>query len=689
MTGMDNPLAQPALQAVGWALLHFVWQGFCVAAVYAVVRVALRQRSSDARYTAACGAMVAMLVVAVATFAVFYAETATPSPAPAGPFESARLDPGPTPDLAPAATAPAREGVAASMRAWSRAWLEPALPWLTTVWLAGVTFLSLRFLGGLAVAHRLKRRFTAPVEPAWQDLVDRLSLRLGVERAVRLCESAAAEVPTVIGWLSPVILVPVGLLAGLSPAQVEAVLAHELAHVRRCDYLVNIVQTMVETLLFYHPAVWWVSRQVREERENCCDDLAVAACGDVLVYARALAELEDLRGAVPAGALAANGGSLVRRIERLLGRPSGGHYAPAYLTGVLAVIALGSLMAGARAADAPAKIVAAIAAVGLAPSNAESSTEPAATPAASRQQPNAGNAANAGSPVEAEADEAEEDTVEVEEAEDPQEPDSEEGSGLDYIDELAAAGYSKLSVEQLIAMRNHGVTGEYVRALAAAGYKNLSVDDVVTMAVHGVNAEYIRGLAAAGYANLTGDAIVSMRIHGVDPDYVRELASLGYTKLSAEDLVGMAVHGVGAAYVQELKAAGYANVPLDSIVALKVQGVSGEYVRAMAASGFPSLSIEDLISMKVQGVSPSYVRDLAALGYAKLSTDEIISLRVQGVSGNYIREIKDLGYSPSVEELIGMRVQGVSGKYIRSLKERGFDKLTIDQIIRLRIAGIK
>src|SRR5205085_6589248 len=112
----------------------------------------------------------------------------------------------------------------------------------------------------------------------------------------RLCRSALVEVPTAIGFMKPVILLPASTLTGLAPAQIEAILAHELAHIRRHDYFVNLLQSVIETLLFYHPAVWWVSRRVREERELCCDDLAVRASGDAIAYARALSELERLKG---------------------------------------------------------------------------------------------------------------------------------------------------------------------------------------------------------------------------------------------------------------------------------------------------------------------------------------------------------------------------------------------------------
>jgi BlaR1 peptidase M56/HEAT repeats len=157
-----------------------------------------------------------------------------------------------------------------------------------------------------------------------------------VSRPVRLVASALTQVPAVIGWWRPVILMPVSVLTGggLTPLQLDALLAHELAHVRRHDYLVNVLQTVIEALLFYHPAVWWVSTRVREEREHCCDDLAVAACGDARFYATALLTMEQLRTA-PALALAANGGSLVGRVRRLL-TPAAGEAFPRWMAGVVA-----------------------------------------------------------------------------------------------------------------------------------------------------------------------------------------------------------------------------------------------------------------------------------------------------------------------------------------------------------------
>ena len=178
-----------------------------------------------------------------------------------------------------------------------------------------------------------------------------------VSRRVRLLPTDRVDSPSVIGWLRPVILAPVGVLCGLAPEQVEALLAHELAHVRRHDYLVNVLQGIAESLLFYHPAVWWISNQIRTEREHCCDDLAVEASGDVLVYARALAELESMRPAHFKAALSANDGSLLRRIQRLADpvaahRPAG--WGVAWSLGALLLVGIaGVAVSGAQAQSPP------------------------------------------------------------------------------------------------------------------------------------------------------------------------------------------------------------------------------------------------------------------------------------------------------------------------------------------------
>ena len=194
------------------------------------------------------------------------------------------------------------------------------LLWVVMVWLAGAVVFWVRLAGGWVVAARMRSMLVRRAPPEWQEILRRLGARIGLSRPVRLLVSALVQVPTVVGWLRPVVLVPVGALSGLPAEHLEALLLHELAHIRRHDYLVNILQSVAEALLFYHPAVWWVSGHIRAERELCCDDVAVSVSGDALTYARALAQLESYRPAHLSAAVAANGGSLSDRIARLLGQ---------------------------------------------------------------------------------------------------------------------------------------------------------------------------------------------------------------------------------------------------------------------------------------------------------------------------------------------------------------------------------
>jgi GWxTD domain-containing protein len=304
MTLLESWVHTPLAQSLGFALAHSLWEGVLIAAVLAAALCVAR--SSRARYGAACAAMLLML----ASFGVTLVRL---MPRPAGLAQGPRPFIGvPAPPAAlPIAPLPPPESLT----------LSGLLPWIAPFWAAGVLFFYIRSFGGWMAARHLRRSGVCRAPGDWQRRLDALAARLRVSKPVALLESCLAEVPVVMGYARPVILMPVGLLAGLPVAQVEAILIHELAHIRRQDYLVNLMQTFVEGLLFYHPAVWWISGAIRAERENCCDDLAVAATGDARQYAVALAALEQYRGAASDLALAANGGNLVKRIRRLLQQP--------------------------------------------------------------------------------------------------------------------------------------------------------------------------------------------------------------------------------------------------------------------------------------------------------------------------------------------------------------------------------
>jgi TonB family protein len=210
-------------------------------------------------------------------------------------------------------------------------------------------------LGWLDV-QRIRRHAERMIASPLRDTLDRIADELGVKRHVQFFESSLVDVPTVIGWLRPTILVPASALAGLAPSQMEAILAHELAHIRRFDYLVNGLQNVVETVLFYHPAVWWVSGEMRREREHCCDDLAVTLVGSRVTYAGALASLEESRERALTFGVAATGGDLLARVRRVLGAPAPRRQQPSMLLAAVVIAGLSVVGLAGRAPQATASL---------------------------------------------------------------------------------------------------------------------------------------------------------------------------------------------------------------------------------------------------------------------------------------------------------------------------------------------
>lgn len=324
---------------VGWTLLHFLWQGTLAALGLAFVLLLVPRHWGRLRYVSACATLALMSLAPVITIAALQSGHLSPIALTAASEPHANVAPGvgSATGTSDSAALPVSRAIA-SPAVW--------LPWFVAAWALGVVICATRLAGGWWHARRLLREGVAEPAPEWTETVVRIAARMGMHEPVRLLESARAQVPLVIGSFRPVLLLPASALTGLSPAQVEAVIAHELAHIRRCDYLVNLLQSAVETVLFYHPAVWWVSHTIRVEREHCCDDLAVEACGDVLLYAKALTTLETLRGDHVGVAMAASTGSLLSRVRRLMGHRSP---APVASSGWVVAAATALMVAGAGA----------------------------------------------------------------------------------------------------------------------------------------------------------------------------------------------------------------------------------------------------------------------------------------------------------------------------------------------------
>ncbi|MGZ3182634.1 MAG: M56 family metallopeptidase [Telluria sp.] len=356
---MSDPihLLSAAVPALGWALLDFVWQGILVGWVAALLFALLRHAKPQARYLAGCAALTLCLALPVAGFVTRLQEPASASLA----LDTVRQWQA-MPAAAPAAATLTL--AAARVETWRDA-LQDRLPLVIVLWASGAALLGARMLLGLMWVRRCRATAALHGHAAWQACADRLAPRLGLRRRVRVGLVDELDGPVTAGWWRPVVLLPAALASGMPPELLEALLAHELAHVRRHDYLVNLLQSAVEVLLFYHPTVWWLSSRVRAEREQVADDLAATALGEPRRLAVALSELDRFQLSPSTLAPAAHGGELMSRIKRLV-RPTRDpiDWKLALPAAALPVLGLAAALAvlSARAETAPAAPVSAPAA---------------------------------------------------------------------------------------------------------------------------------------------------------------------------------------------------------------------------------------------------------------------------------------------------------------------------------------
>jgi beta-lactamase regulating signal transducer with metallopeptidase domain len=721
-------LTGPMAQALGWALLHLLWQATIVAGILAAVLALLPRRSANARYVASISALALVFALFVGTAVRAYDPATAPIAPAATSIEATSVEPANVPVLIATLAAESwRERLLSAV-----ATARQSLPSVVALWLAGVVVLSSRLMLSWMRARNLVRKNAVEASADWQRAAARISNALGLTRAVRLLESAAVEVPSVIGSLRPVILLPASTLTGLTPEQIEMVLAHELAHIRRHDFFINLLQAFVETLMFYHPAVWWMSRRVRIERENCCDDLAVAVCGNPLQYARALTRLEELRDSALAVAVAANGGSLLDRIRRIAvdraestGISSRWAAAVAMLSIVVVALALPSLPALAQREEKPEPAASSIEVVEAHENDAD-------------VEANVDMDTEMAMDMSVDPDIDFDIDIDVPEPPEPPEPviamDFDELDALNDLDvhvapvaavppvpptpralavpaPMAVAGVppvphapraprapvaiashngdfdfdfdfdqddeasdrklgdGKLSVDDLISLRAAGVTPEYVNKMREV-FPDLTLRSVANMGAVGVTPEYVRDMRSAGLSVESSREATSLRAVGVTPEYVREMRSAGFKIESARDASNLRAVGVTSEYIRDMRNAGFTIETAKDASSLRAVGVTPEFVRDMRSAGFKITSAKDATSLRAVGVTPEYVRDMRAAGVTIETAKDATSLRAVGVTPEFVKKLANAGYTNlSVRELTRLAAVGVDDDFIRSMDQ--------------------
>jgi beta-lactamase regulating signal transducer with metallopeptidase domain len=645
-------------EALGWTLIHFCWQAAAIALVYKLADLAIPRNRTQARYVLALVALLGMLSASIVTLA--YQEAIHRQAAIATHSASAAT---PTVQIIPRPLAVME--MPSAPRQTVQFFASDVMPYLDAFWLVGVFCLTLRTIGGWWLIRKLRHSSLQKASHTLRIGLDRIRLQMGIPRFVDLRLSSRIASPLTVGVIRPLILLPITALTSLSPEQLEVVLAHELAHIRRADYFWNILQTMIETLFFFHPAVWWISRRLREQRELCCDDIAVQTCQDPAVYAAALLRLEEERKMHLHLAMALDGNqsrvSLRARILRILGDPEEQprDFKPLSLAAMVAALVLfvcplPQVFASFKTAPkVSASIVHAVQRTTQAKS-VHPAPRAAVVPAPTPRPGSIATPAPTPKPVATPSPD-----IDVSDTEDGQSADvsSPSHNKADYIDQMKAAGYD-VDLDKYVAMKVQGITPAYAEAMAKAGIGKPTADNLIALKVQDITPDYISRMRAAGY-DTDLDKYIAMKIQGVTTEYADAMAKTGFGKPSVDDLIAM-----------------------------KIQGVTPDYASKLRADGIDVSSFHDLITYRIFNVSPEFVAGMKSAGFNSIPPKKLVELRVQGVTPEMAKTIKQQFPEATLDDLVQFRIFHIDADFIASAKRHGFAPLTIQKLVKLRISGI-
>jgi len=639
-----------ATEVLGWTLVHFCWQAAAIALLYRAVDLALFRSRSHIRYAAAMVALFSMLAAAVATLGYEQVRLSRERAAAAVPANVVSTVEMSSSMHAEKSSADVAAGAAHELRQAESiaSYLLPVMPWIDAMWLVGVLVLSARTLGGWYMLHRLRSTSLIVVPDAVRAQFARLAARMGIPGPVDLFLSERISSPMAIGAFRYIVLMPISAITHLSAEQIEVVLAHELAHIRRRDYLWNIIQTVVETLFFFHPAVWWVSGSLRRQRELCCDDVALACCDNPVTYATALLRLEEQRRGDLRLAMALDGHqsglSLRSRILRILGEGEGeagaargreiGTLSVAVVLAVLGLFLLlpHQVFAGHTSTAAPvtAAVVGPLEGAHVAPKAAAQPKE--ITPQPETRVTAAFDRAN-------------------------KSPNAPPAAPLAVAEPKPAA-----MPQPLAAPAPRPAPKSMPASIPMTAQLHMPelpfAQDANTAKTTTKGSDYIDRMRAAGY-DVDLDEMLKMKIQGVTPEFAADMSSFGLGKPTAQQLVE-----------------------------LKIFNVSADTVKELEAAGMKPESFHDLVQFQIFKVTPEFVRGMKDAGFSQIPPKKFTELRIHGVTPEFAKSVRQQYPDVTLDQLIRLRIFRIDDAFIASAKQHGFNQLTIDRLVKLRISGL-
>ncbi len=637
---------EPYIRTVTIVLMHSLWQGILIGIFAAVALSLLRSSSVRIRYAVSCSAMAAVIVVTAVTTVLVWPDGHRPAKYVSAMTGELVGGEG-TSDVGAAISRPVPINDASSSNRW---WKDPSISrYFFMIWVAGVMLLSFYHFLGWRRARGFVRRGTSPVPTEWQVRFKNLCDEFRVRRIVALLNSSLVKVPCVVGWIKPAILVPISMFTSLDPSEIEMILVHELAHVRRYDILVNIIQTAVETLFFFNPAIWWLSRQIRTEREDCCDDTVILRAGNRLRYARALANLEELRMFQASFNSALTGTPLERRIQRIVGATKPRFYSSVLsISGMLLIASIIVIVLGSFG-DSNDSVV-------QAGEKIEATQTFESEPGDLRGK------------WETEMDG---DRLKILVY-------GQQSSGMSYIlDHNEVANIMNQGKDSFQIVRDAGTLFLEGRLKKRGGNFDGSGKWFFRP-----DTAYMRFMGRYGLREDDRQKTFSLAIRDISRKYLSEMEDRGYHGLSVDQLISAGVFGISPELVDEFRDAGYPDLSYNQLLSLRVQNVSPDDAREFEETGIGHLTLEQLVSAKMNGITPEYVKSFRKAGFRDLTFNNLVTLHAFNLDvGDFEDCYRHRFMDFSQENMVWVCGFGITREDIKRMKERGYTD--IDSIISI------
>ncbi len=743
--------------AIGWTVIHSLWQATAIALLSGVVMLILRKKTAQTRYIVHNVALFSVLLAAVVTFNLYLKKDKMQSPVflqtadnqsvddvvdavsiggndTKLTFEQSSSAQSETQNAQPtiSGSLPIKSGSVISI-AGMKAYFDAHIYLIVLIWLMGVGLFLLKLMGGISYVYYLRNQHNFPVDEYWFDMVQDLSKKVNIKRNIDLVESALVRSPVVVGYLKPLILFPIGAINRLNAQEVEAILAHEIAHVMRHDYVFNIFQSVVEALFYFNPAVWWISANIRAERENCCDDVAIQLCGNSMTYAKSLVLVQEMQYYSATFAMGFAGqrkNQLLLRVQRVLNQSTNKSNVMEKLIAtcfiVLGFVFLSyggphSLLPNLSENKTLNEFLSSDDSEGnqttnfnpLSPDgigisselnmsgfwNAEIKNDKVFVNFQHKSEHNNWNMSHTFGRNEFSTlpNTESEFTLKREAGTMTMKGkfDGDEGYGkftftenADFKTYLASEGIENIREDMMMHLFMGNINRDYIAFLKQNGFNKIKKSQLQNLAIHGLTREKMQDyITAYKHSELTLDNIVELQIHGATAQYKKELNDAGYIDVPVSAVVEAKIHGISGAYLQDLKNSGYKVAGLQEVIEMKIHGVTGDFIKKMKTATNKELSQEDIVDAKIHGLDKMDVAKFKTTG-TDPTPEDLRNYAIHNIDADFINMLTGLFGKLEPERIVEAKIHGIDADFVKSYQSLGFKNLSFQKAIEFKIHGV-